>query len=224
MKKSIWWSYSSIKDWHGCPKRYHEVYVLKKHPFIDTPYTIYGKEVHKAAEEYVRDGVDLPEQFSEFKRILNKVALVPGEKFCELELAIDRDFNACEFKSKETWVRGIIDLAIVDPDGDRAIIIDYKTGSAKYPDMDQLELMFLLLHANMPDIKVFDCYLLFLKHGVKVSQSYIADQAKMHWTKWKTLDAELQAAHDAENFPAKKSVLCKYCPVLDCKFNTNKGA
>jgi ATP-dependent exoDNAse (exonuclease V) beta subunit len=42
------------------------------------------------------------------------------------------------FKDDNRWVRGIVDLLIVD--NDYAFIVDYKTGSHKYPDPKQLRL------------------------------------------------------------------------------------
>ena len=35
MKKPAW-SHSSLKDFEGCQRRYHEVKVLKKYPFTET--------------------------------------------------------------------------------------------------------------------------------------------------------------------------------------------
>ena len=45
------WSHSSLKDYEGCARRYHEVKILKKYPFKETQAVIYGKELHKAAED-----------------------------------------------------------------------------------------------------------------------------------------------------------------------------
>ena len=45
--KPVTWSHSSLKDYEGCPRRYHEVKVLKNYPFTDTQATIYGKELHE---------------------------------------------------------------------------------------------------------------------------------------------------------------------------------
>jgi hypothetical protein len=45
MKKPAW-SHSSLKDFEGCARRYHEVKVLKKYPFQETEATRYGNQVH----------------------------------------------------------------------------------------------------------------------------------------------------------------------------------
>ena len=54
-------SYSSIKDFEGCARRYHEVRILKKFKSTDTEATLYGTAVHKAFEEHIRDKKPLPE-------------------------------------------------------------------------------------------------------------------------------------------------------------------
>jgi hypothetical protein len=56
----IKWSHSSLKDYEGCARRYHEVKVLNNYPFQETEQTRYGKELHKAAEDYVKDGTPIP--------------------------------------------------------------------------------------------------------------------------------------------------------------------
>ena len=69
--KNVTWSHSSLKDYEGCPRRYNEVKVLKNYPFTDTEATIYGKELHTAAEEYIENGTDLPPQFEFLKETLD---------------------------------------------------------------------------------------------------------------------------------------------------------
>ena len=67
------WSYSSATTFEKCPKQYYHLYVakdIKQDP--NQKHFLYGNEVHKAAEEYVRDGVPLPEKFKEFQSIIDK--------------------------------------------------------------------------------------------------------------------------------------------------------
>jgi len=61
---SYTWSYSSISLFHQCPRKYHRMRVVKD--IVDPPQThlIYGTEVHKAAEEYLRDGTPIPEKYA----------------------------------------------------------------------------------------------------------------------------------------------------------------
>ena len=68
------WSYSAATTFHKCPKQYFHLYVakdVKTDP--NQQHFLYGNEVHKAAELYVRDNVPLPVKFNMFQSILDKV-------------------------------------------------------------------------------------------------------------------------------------------------------
>ena len=89
MKRS--WSYSALKDFKGCPRRYHSVRVLKQYPSPKTEAILYGERVHKACEEYVRDGTPLPEGTTKFQPALDSLIAMPGEKLCEYKMALNSE-------------------------------------------------------------------------------------------------------------------------------------
>ena len=126
------WSFSSLKEYINCPKKYQEVRILKNYSFVDTPQTIYGKEVHEALELYVRDNKPLAKNYLRFKKMVDTLVAIPGKKYPEYKMALTKKMEQCNFEDENRWVRGIADLVIVDQD--KAFIIDYKTGSNKYPD------------------------------------------------------------------------------------------
>ena len=47
------WSYSGIKTYEVCPLKYCAEKVTKVVQFEDNESTLYGKELHKACEDYV---------------------------------------------------------------------------------------------------------------------------------------------------------------------------
>ena len=67
------WSYSSISLFEQCPKKYYHIRVAKDIKEPDSEQIIYGKEVHLAAEEYIRDGKPIPEKFAYIKPMLDKL-------------------------------------------------------------------------------------------------------------------------------------------------------
>jgi len=145
------WSYSSLKQYQNCPRQYHEIRVLKNYIVKENDAMIYGKEVHKALEDYVRDGVELAKNYQRFKSSVDALINIPGEKYPEYEMALTHNKEPCEFDSENRWVRGIVDLLIID--GDYAFIVDYKTGSNKYPDPKQLKLMALMTFTYFPEVQ-----------------------------------------------------------------------
>jgi len=62
--KQLIWSFSSLKTFQQCPKKYYHTKVAKDVIEGDTTATLYGKEMHTAAEEYIRDGTPIPEKFA----------------------------------------------------------------------------------------------------------------------------------------------------------------
>lgn len=65
MSKLKTWSYSAATTFEKCPKQYFHLYVAKDvKTDNNSPVLLYGNEVHKAAELYVRDNVPLPEKFA----------------------------------------------------------------------------------------------------------------------------------------------------------------
>ena len=216
---SIKWSHSALKDFEGCARRYHEVKVLKKYPFPDTEQIRYGKALHKAAEDYVRDGTPIPEQFAFIKPIIDALLTKSGRRYPELEMALTADLTPCNFKDEKVWVRGIVDLLIVDDDNLTAWVVDYKTGNNKYPDVSQLELMSLMVFANFPHIRQVNSALLFVVKEDIVKYKMTVDEAPAAWQRYRERVAKLAACQANDVWNPTQTPLCGWCPVKTCEFN-----
>ena len=211
------WSFSSIKLYDTCPRKYHAEKVEKLYPFQDTQATIYGKEVHLAAEEYIRDDKPLPVGHSQFQPMLDRLRNIKGEKLCELKMALTADLQPTKFLAKNVWVRGIADLIIVN--GETARVIDYKTGSAKYPDKGQLELMAMMVMAHYPEVQYVKAGLLFMLHDTFITAEYHRDDLDDMWDRWRNKYNKLAASYDNDNWPPNPNGLCRnWCPVEHCEF------
>ena len=211
------WSYSSLKEYQNCPKKYHEIRVLKNYTVKETEQMRYGTEVHKALEDYVRDGVELAKNYQRFKPFVDKLISIPGEKYCEYEMALTYNREPCDFNSEDRWVRGIADLVIVD--GDYAFIVDYKTGSNKYPDPKQLRLMALMLFTYFPDVQKIKAGLLFVMKNSFVSEEYLRKDMDKSWAMFEQPLKRLESSYDNDKWQANPTPLCKWCPVQSCEFN-----
>ena len=152
MKASeIKWSYSGLKDYANCPKQYHEVKVLKNFKKEATKQMLYGTEVHTALENYVKDGTPLAKNYERYKSQLDPLREMEGVKYPEHEMALTYEKKACDFRDPNYWVRGIADLLVVKDDV--GFIVDYKTGSNRYPDPKQLQLMALMAFEHFPQLQ-----------------------------------------------------------------------
>jgi CRISPR/Cas system-associated exonuclease Cas4 (RecB family) len=211
------WSYSALKEYENCPKKYYEIRVEQNYTVIPSEQMIYGTEVHKALEDYVKDGKELAVNYLRFKPAADALIDIPGEKYPEYEMALFRDKTPCDFADSNRWVRGIVDLLIVD--GDYAFIVDYKTGSSKYPDPKQLRLMSLMTFAHFPNVNKIKAGLLFVMHGSFVTEEYTREELDKSWAKFDGPLGRLDNSYDNNVWPPNPTPLCKYCPVKSCDFN-----
>lgn len=222
-QKQVTWSHSALKDFEGCARRYHEVKVLNNYPFKDNTHTIYGKDVHKAIEEYGRDGTPMPPQFAFVLPVVDVLLAKPGRKLFEHEMALTKDLRPCDFKSDDRWVRGIADLLIVDDDNLTARVVDWKTGNDKYPDRDQLVLMSLMVFTHFPHIRSVSSALIFLVKGSMVKHRMSRNDMDAAWWDYRERVAKLEAAFEHDVWNPSQSALCGWCPVKTCTFNPKGG-
>jgi hypothetical protein len=213
------WSHSSLKDFEGCPRRYHEIKVLKNYKFQETEATRYGTQLHKAAEDYIQNGVVLPPQFSFVKDTLDALNKKPGRKLVEYQMALTEKLQPCTWKSPDVWVRGIADLLIVNDDDLTAWVVDYKTGNNRYPDRDQLRLMSIMVFAHFPHIRQVKSALLFVVKNDMVKHSMTVDQAEAEWWSYRERTARIAACTENEVWNPKQTPLCGWCAVKSCEFN-----
>jgi hypothetical protein len=214
------WSYSSLKEYLNCPRQYHEIKVLKNYEKKQTEQMLYGLEVHKACEDYVKESKPLEKNYRRFKAVLDSLLAIEGTKYPEHELAITYDRKICNFDSKDRWVRGIIDLLIID--GDTAYIIDYKTGSNKYPDPKQLKLMAIMTFIHFPEVKKIKAGLLFVMHDSFMPEEYDVKDIDKLWNYFLGDLKRLEISFDNNLWIANPTGLCGWCPVKKCEFHKER--
>lgn len=211
------WSYSSLKEYTNCPKQYQEMRVLQNYTKEPTKQMLYGTEVHKALEEYVQNNVQLPKNYERFKSMVDALIDIGGTRYPEHKMALDTNRQPCEFDYEKRWVRGIADLLIID--SDMAYIVDYKTGSNKYPDPKQLRLMSLMTFAHFPEVKHIKAGLLFVMHDSFITEEYTRDGIEASWEVFTPDLARLGNSFDTNTWQPNPTPLCRYCPVEPCKFH-----
>ena len=211
------WSYSALSEFTKCPKKYYEIRVAQNFVVIPSDKMIYGTEVHKALEEYVKDGKELALNYLRFKGAVDELIAIPGDKYPEYEMALFKDKTPCAFDDPTRWVRGIVDLLIVD--GDYAFIVDYKTGSNRYPDPKQLRLMSLMTFAHFPQVNKIKAGLLFVMHNTFITEEYKREDIEKSWGKFEGPLSRLDKAFETNVWPCNPTPLCGYCPVKTCDYH-----
>ena len=214
------WSFSSVKDYETCARKYHEVKVLKHYPREETEQTLYGTALHKQAEDFIQYNKPLDKDFLFLKPILESIKAMPGDKLCEWKMGVKEDLTPCDFFAPTAWCRGVADITVLSPDRTTARCFDYKSGGDKYPDTDQLLLMALLIFAHFPTVQSVSGGLLFVLKGTIAKHRITRAQMEKAWWRWRERVARITAAQANNHWPPKQSGLCKkYCPVKTCEFN-----
>jgi hypothetical protein len=213
------WSYSSIKTFDQCPKKYFHLKVVKDVKDEPGEAAVYGTQVHEAAEFFIRDGTPIPEKFAYMRPIVEPLAAKQGEKLTEMKLGLRKqgdEFEVCGFFDKDVWYRGIVDLLIID--GDRAWMIDYKTGkNAKYADMKQLDLMAGAIFVRYPDLKTIKSGLAYVVSNEFPKKTHKREHLNTYLSVFDNQLDRLDAAMENGVWNAQTSPLCGWCPVTSCE-------
>jgi ATP-dependent exoDNAse (exonuclease V) beta subunit len=215
------WSYSGLKEFLNCPRQYYHTRVAKDYTKKVTQQMLYGTEVHRALEDYVGEGKPLAKNYERYRPVLDALLEIEGERKPELRMAVTVDKKPCSFGASDYWARGIVDLLIID--GDTAHIVDYKTGSAKYPDTKQLRLMALMTYAHYPQVDRIKAGLLFVAHNVFVDEEYQREDTDKMWENDFYPDlTRLELSYESDKWPENPTPLCGWCPVTSCQFNKQR--
>ena len=215
------WSYSSLDLFKQCPHKYYRLRVLKDIVEPESEAMRYGKEVHLAAEEFIRDGKPTPEKFAFMRELLEPVSKYTGQHLCEHRLGLTQGLEPCEFFSKDVWWRGIADLIILDREKQEARVIDYKTGSSsKYADTKQLKLLAGAVFTHYPEIRVIKAGLLFVVSKDFIKEEYDCHFRLAYFEQFRPLVQQLEDCHNNGVWNPKRNFSCKaWCPVLSCAHN-----
>lgn len=215
------WSFSKLKAYQTCPRQYLEVKVLKHFQEVQHPTTAWGTRGHEALEFRIRDGVPLPDEFSYLESMAQAVLAMPGDTYCEHELACTRDRSPVAFDSEEAWSRSIIDVFKFRDDA--ATAIDWKFGKVK--PTSQLKLNALHIFANYPTVQVVKTRFLWIAAREKTDGTYYRRDEDALWAEFEADSDQLVKAHEEGLFPPKPSGLCKPngrgyagCVVSTCEF------
>ena len=218
------WSYSSLKTFEQCPKKYFHLKVVKDVKDEGSEATIYGQEVHKAAEDFIKLGTPVPERFAYLRDTLEALNKIEGDKRCEMKLGLkltDDDYAPCGFFDKEVWWRGIADLVIIQ--GDTAYSVDYKTSkNAKYADTKQLDIVAAALFVHFPQLTKIKSALCFVVSNEFIKKDHYIENRNKYFETFDPLLDRLTGAEDSGVWNPISGPLCRYCPVVHCEHNSKR--
>ena len=210
------WSYSSIKTFDQCAKKYFHLKVVKDVKDEPGEAADYGTAVHEAAELFIKHGTPIPEKFAFMRPIVEPLAKKKGTKATEIKLGVTSDMKPIGFFDKDVWYRGIADLLILN--GSEAWLIDYKTGkNAKYADIKQLDLLAGAIFIHFPEVQTIKSALLYVVSQDMPRKIHHRQHLPTYMGVFDTQLDQLEAAMEHGVWNANPSGLCSFCPVVDCE-------
>lgn len=219
--KTFSWSYSRLKAFEDCPRRYVETQVKKgAWPEEKSAILIFGDAVHKAMATALRTDTPLPTKYKQFQQWVDKVARTDGELLVEDECqwAVNRDMKPCAWFARDVWLRTVADAVKLDDDA--ALVVDWKTGKSLNGDPIQLMLTSLMAFLQFPKLQCVRSDFIWLQEDAQTTQVIYRNECGTHWANLMPRVTRLEAAHAKDNFPPIPNRFCRsWCPVKSCEYN-----
>ncbi len=214
------WSYSQLKNFETCDKRYYHYQVAKDVHEPETDELREGNNLHKAFELRLK-GQPLPMLYAHFEGLLSRFVAAPGQLYAEQKLALTSQFTPVTFFAKGVWFRTVIDVTKVH--ADKAAIADWKTGKPK-EDLTQLQLMAATVFAHQPQVQRVRAALVFVGHDHTEKAEFVREDLPEIWGEILPRVRKMEQARQKQEYPPKPSGLCKrYCAVVSCPYH-GKGS
>jgi hypothetical protein len=216
--KPFTWSYSKLKNYETCPKRYFNIDVEKKYKEDDEAGHLgYGQLVHTSLADAINhERKTLPEQVKHLQPWVDKVlGGAKGTILVEQQMAITASLTkASSWFGEDVWYRGIGDVVkIVGP---VAMVIDWKTGKI-LEDGIQLALMAQCVFAHHPEVQKIKTRFVWLKEDATTDALFTREDMVGVWAGLLPRVTTLKNAHEQMNFPPTPNGLCKrFCIVTGC--------
>lgn len=122
-------SYTALKQYENCPKRYYHQRITKE--VVDQPgaATVHGERVHKQLEDALKGTAALPAETAALQPLcdtLRTYAEAEGATLTiEQEYTLNSDLQPTGWFSPDAWLRFKLDALVLRPNG-KAVVVDWK--------------------------------------------------------------------------------------------------
>ena len=212
-------SFSSIKMYENCPKRYYHQRVTKEVKDLGGEATVYGERIHEALEHRLGSKTKLPDEAKGYEVLCRTIENINGSLYVEQQLCLNEYLTPTGWWDKDAWIRSILDVLIIKDN--KAIVMDWKTGKRR-PDFTQLELFALQVFKHFEHVEEVTASFLWLKDMSKDNMVYESANANLMWESLLTRIERITDSAVHNKWPPKPSGLCRYCPAKNiCEYALN---
>jgi len=210
-------SYSSIKLFENCPLRYYRQRIIKDVSDQGGEASKYGERIHALLEARLK-GSEIDQEVVTYDPLCASVEKLAreGELHIEKELVLNENLHPTGWWDSDAWLRSKLDVLVLR--GPDAVVMDWKTGK-RNPDFFQMQIFAAQVFKHYPEVHRVRTSLVWLKTLEMDTEMYTRVNINSAWAE---IMARIQRIHDAytnDNWPARPSGLCKFCPARDtCEF------
>lgn len=207
-------SFSAIKLYENCPKRYYHQRVTKEVQDTGGEASKYGERIHEFLEQRLVNNTPLPVEAEKYEVICKTIEGMArgGELHAERQLTLTENLTPTSWFAGDAWLRSILDVLILK--GDTAVVVDWKTGKRR-PDFTQLEMFALQVWKHFPEVVTIKTSFVWLKDMAMDSEEFSREQSDEMWSNLLSRINRIYQSAEHENWPAKPSGLCRFCPAKD---------
>lgn len=216
------WSYSVLKNYETCPKRYFHYNLQKDVVEPTTSQQQSGFDLHSHFEKRVKSNTPLPLGYTHHEPLIAKFIGFPGETYAEQKLGLTSSFTPIGFFGKGVWFRAVLDFTKIN--NDFALVVDWKDGKPKQQDITQLQLFAATIFHHLPAVQRVRAALVFVSHDHVEKAEFVRGDVTEIWSEILPRVKKIEKARQDMEFPPKPSGLCKkYCAVVSCPFHGRGG-
>jgi hypothetical protein len=204
-------SYSSLKLFDNCPKNYYHQRIEQSVKDSGNAVTAYGERIHKSLELRLGEGAMLGREAERYEALCASIEKIAanGVLTVEEEMTLNQSLEPTGWWDADAWLRSKIDVLVRYEQG--AIVFDWKTGKRR-PDFDQLELFAVQVFRHYPEVQRVKTTFVWLKEAKMDSETFTREQEPAIWQKILGRITRIEGALEHDNWPAKPSGLCNWCP------------
>lgn len=211
-------SYSSLKLYDNCPKRYFHQRVTKE--VVDTggEASKNGERIHKFLEMRLKQEEELPQEVSKYEALCQAVEsqVGSGQLLIEQELTLNNRLRPTTWFADDAWIRSKLDVLILK--SSTAVVMDWKTGKRK-PDTFQLDLFAAQVLLHFENVNKVKSSFIWLVDNKTDGDTYTREDLPKLLLGVFTKIRRIEQSQSMDVWPAKPSGLCGYCPCKSfCEF------
>lgn len=218
--KPFSWSYTAMSQFKNCQAQYAAERFYCTVPFVQSAEAKEGDMIHKALENALKTGEQLPDWCRAFTKYVDAVRRraekTDADILVEEQITLARDMSRTGWFDKDAWCRGKIDVLLMPMNSNECTIIDWKTGKVS-DDPLQLRMFAKLATFINPNLERFKCKYIWLKHDRPTEEILERETVERAWKQILEVVAEMEACWESEAWGHTKSGLCNgWCKNHTC--------